>query len=341
MLQPRYWLRWLRSCQALAACHLGIYVQAAERPRNAHTGPRQDFPSQNLRTRRSLCAHGPCAPLARRPGGPGGQRCHSSASFCAPPALRSAPTTPAPGRRLQKLGPLLFTPPAARPCPGPRLACCSAAALGLPAAGRRPCARALLLLMGRVSVGPVGLELDLWWAEYELWPARAQRRPDSCKRRCLAAQQVCTACLFRLPRFCSSPGDCWHWPRQLRSCQSLAACHLDIYVQAAERPRNAQTRRLQDFNTKPRTGRPLRTHGPCASLARRSRGPVGQRCHSSASLCATGAALSAHNARFRPTTVEACPLVVHAASSTPCPGPRLACCSAAAEGPCCSAPADV
>ena len=317
LLQPRYWLRWLRSCQSLAACHLGIYVQAAERPRNAQTGPRQDS-GQNLRARRSLCAHGPYAPLAGRPGAqvdnvvtpllflarhwrcaqrpqrPRGQRCHSSALSCAPLALCSAPTTPASGRRLQSIAPLrvhtasslhLSQAPAGllQRC-RPGAACCWAPALR---------SRALLLLTGKVSVGPVGLELDLWCAEYPLWPARAQRRPDSCKRSCLAAQQVCTAYLQAASFLASFLLQPRYWLRWLRSCQSLAACHLSIYVQAAERPRNAQTGPQQDFGQSLRTRRSLCAHGPCASLARRPGGPGGQRCHSSASSCAQLALRSA------------------------------------------------
>ena len=186
----------------------------------------------------------------------------------------------------------------------PGAACCWAPALR---------SLALLLLVGKVSVGPVGLELDLWWAEYELWPARAQRRPDSCKRRRLAAHQVCTACLFRLPRFLASlvlqPR---YWLRWLRSCQALAACHLGIYVQAAERPRNAQTGPRQDFpGHNLRTRRSRCAHGPCASLARRPGGPGGQRCHSSASFCA--------------------PPALRSAPTTPAPGRRLQ-----KLAPCCS-----
>ena len=179
---------------------------------NAQTGPRQDFPGHNLRTRRSLCARGPCASLARRPGVPGGQRCHSSASFCAPPALRSAPTTPAPGRRLLSIALLRVhtasslhssqAPAGLLQRCRPGAACCWALALR---------SRALLLLMAKVSVGPVGLELDLWWAEYFVCgpPELSEGQTFASAVVSLPSRialPVSSGCLASLPHLCSSPG---------------------------------------------------------------------------------------------------------------------------------------
>ena len=145
----------------------------------------------------------------RRPGGPGGQRCHSSASFCAPSALRSAPTTPASGRRLQKLvvhaassTPLPRAPAGLLQRCRPGAACCWAPALR---------SRSRLLLMAKVSVGPVGLELELWWAEYSVCGPPELREGQtlasavvSLPSRC--ALPVSSGCLASLPHLCSSPG---------------------------------------------------------------------------------------------------------------------------------------
>ena len=84
----------------------------------------------------------------------------------------------------------------------PGAACCWAPALR---------SRSRLLLMAKVSVGPVGLELELWWAEYSVCGPPELREGQtlasavvSLPSRC--ALPVSSGCLASLPHLCSSPG---------------------------------------------------------------------------------------------------------------------------------------
>ena len=195
----------------------------------------------------------------------------------------------------------------------PGAACCWAPALR---------SRALLLLMGIVSVGAVGLELDLWWAEYELWPAQAQRRPDSCKRSRLAAHQVCNCLSLQaasLPCLTCAPAQVL---APLAEVLSGARSLPSWYIRAGGGKATQRADRAAAG-----LSRPEPTHAALTLRAWALRvvgqAPRGPRWTTVSLLCfllrATGAAFSAHHARSRATTAEACPLVVHAASSTPLP----------------------